>query len=167
MTQQPAFDIWQAVATILPALGIGAMVGGIVVAFIKRGTDKEANSISEKDVNTRAASMGLEVLTEGLAELRTELKEAKVELQEAKAELKEEKVKGRERDSIMEAQSLSIEAQREKLSQQHDEIQGLIKSVDKLHEQRDLLMDHIAALEKGYPYPPGPPARPNWGPSLA
>lgn len=160
MTPPPAFDLWQALAAILPSLGIGAMVGGVIVAFIKRGTDKEANNISEKDVNTRAASAGLEVLTEGLAELRTELKEAKVEL-------KEEKAKGKERDAIMEVQSLQIESQREKLSEQHDEIVTLKSKVDRYDEQRDLLIQHITALESGYPNPPGPPKRPNWGPSLA
>lgn len=149
MPQQPVFDFWQAVATILPALGLGAMVGGIVVAFIKRGTDKEANDISEKDVNTRAATMGLEVLREGLAELRTELKE--------------ERDKGRERDGIMGAQALQIEAQTVKLSQQHEEIENLKSKVEALHVQRDILIEHVTALEQGYPVPPGPPKRPNWG----
>jgi chromosome segregation ATPase len=161
MTQQPAFDLWQALAAILPSLGVGAMVGGIIVAFIKRNTDKEANSISEKDVNTRAATMGLEVLTEGLRELR-------VELVEAKTELKEEKEKGKERDKTLEAQSLQIEAQREKLSEQHDQIVLLTHKVDGLQDQRDAILEHLAILEQGYPNPPGPPQRPkSWGTSLA
>lgn len=66
-------EIGPFLAVLLPALGFGTIVGGTIVAFIKRGTDKDANEISEKDVNTRATSMTIEVLTEGLRELRQEL----------------------------------------------------------------------------------------------
>jgi predicted nuclease with TOPRIM domain len=150
MTQPPAFDLWQFLAAVLPSLGIGAMVGGIIVAFIKRGTDKEANNISEKDVNTRAATMGLEVLTEGLAELRTEQKEARERL--------------KDQGATLEAQSLQIQLQEVKLSAQHDKIEKLRSEVVEMREERKEMIEHIQILEQGYPNPPGAPQRPHaWG----
>lgn len=153
MSQPPAFDIWQIVAAALPSLGIGAMVGGIIVAYIKRGTDKEANSITEKDVNTRAATMGLEVLTEGLAELRTEQKEAREKL--------------KEQGATLEAQALQSTIQTAALDAQHDKIERLERDVRELRIERKEMIDHIKLLEQGYPNPPGAPRRPNWGSSTA
>jgi hypothetical protein len=69
-------------AAILPSLGVGTLVGGVIVAIIKRGTDKDANAISEKDVNTRATTMTIDVLTEGLREIRLELSEAKARIKD-------------------------------------------------------------------------------------
>lgn len=121
---------------IIPSLGIGGLLGSVVVAWLKRGTDQGANEVQEKNAQTTAVKMSFEIVTESLAELRQELKD--------------EKERGASRDA----------ENKERISTLEGKVTALRAAWS---TERQQMLDHMLLLEGLIPQPPGAPERPEFG----